>query len=151
MDITAEQNLNHENYWEKAFKKHKSLVIEHWKNRSWVNLLSLAWSVLKRLAVGYFVMPPVVIFLILFFESYSSGLVSTLNSLFSGLAANPVNGEVASTTIKFWHIISLIFFGLTWLMPWTSPAHRYADREMDKWHRINGDKMFPPTDSETLE
>lgn len=83
------------------------------------------------------------IFVLLVLEAYTSGLAATLNAIFSGFEGQLSESE-ASSLVQIWHWISLLVFMLSWVIAWKSPAQRFAESEMDRWHRMHGDKMLPP-------
>lgn len=146
MSASIEVNLDHANYWSRAFECERSFVIEHWKAKYYVNLISLSWSVFKRLFASYFCIPPIILFFLFCLEAHSSGLAATLTTILTALEGG-VSESDASLLVRIWHCASLLIFMMSWVLKWKSPAKRFAESEMDLWHRVHGDKMLQPKSS----
>jgi hypothetical protein len=144
-----DSTLDHTNYWQVASDTRREKVRECWRLRPTANLISFGLSLLYRLVISYFVFPATLIFGVFFLESVSEGLVQTLNALFTVTStASPVDSADARWLLRLWHTVALVFFAMSWIFPWKSPAQREASSIMDRWHFEHGDKMLPPSESE---
>lgn len=137
-----EADIDYKNYWQIASRRSHEFVVGHWKDKTYLNVASLCFSIVKRLFSAYFIIPPMCIFVVFFLQSYSNGLSETLFLITSSFDRQLSESE-AHLLVSFWLWFALIIFGLSWVIPWESPAARYARSEMDRWHRLNGDKMLP--------
>jgi len=84
--------------------------------------------------------PATLMFLIFLLESNSEGLASTLNSIFIG-HTEVISEASAKIFVRYYHMIAVFIFMVTWMVPWVSPARRHANSEMDRWWSRNGSKL----------
>lgn len=137
------QNITHENYWVEADKQRQNLKLKSWKENPIHNSLSLAKSIVVRLFISFVVLPATLIFMLFLLEANTMGLVPTLNELFIG-STELMTAKQGQELTTVYNMFSMFFFVFSWVISWNSPAKKEADRMMDKWHTLHGDKMLPP-------
>ena len=137
-----DNKITPENFWVQEQQARKYFRRRAWQANKLRSVAALGLSVLYRIVCSYLVIPPVLVFCFFVMGAYEDGVVSTFNYVFVE-SLEPITVSGADQLIQFWHLFASCTFGLSWLFfIWKSPAAREADRLMDKWWFLHGDKAL---------
>lgn len=143
MELQAEIKdtvITNQNFWKERDKHEKRAFKTALADLKWQCGLSLSYSIIQRLILSYLVLPATFVFAIFILESISEGLTVTFNTLFIG-NTEPLTNQYAASLVDMYHAIALVIFTFTWLSPWTSPARKRVNAEMEQWWNIHGNKL----------
>lgn len=133
--MSGEASINADNYWDVADKLQSDYLKQFRKQMPMRNVKSFLFSVLKRIAVGYIVLPATIAFIVFLGICFTDGFPQTVNALFPVGGRKHLTPAQAENLLVFWHLTALFTFAASWkLVRWRSPSRRKAASLMEAWH-----------------
>jgi hypothetical protein len=134
-----EQEVTQNNFWQSHNAFEKESLRESWRLLKLQCSLSFAKNIIYRLIFSFIAMPSSLLFCIFLLESNSIGVLETINTIF--VENPPITEKDTSLLVNIYSITGIVFFTISWVVSWKSPAQRRTELLMDRWWFIHGSKL----------